>query len=336
MKTIGLVFGSTDSEHDISIKSAASVFEFFPKDKYNLCPIYIQRNGEWVTGNYTMDHFNKGEFPKEKKLIFKFSDTLPGLYDEESMTPFPIDGAILMLHGPVGEGGMIQGLLEMANIPFTGSELTSSAICMDKAFTHQICEKEGINMAQYQLVDGYDAVDHASLTYPCVVKPSREGSSFGISYVENKSQLKEAIDMALTFDRRVLIEAYILGQELSVAILKTKQHKIISKPCQATRFKPVADFEEKYISTEQETLFDPPYSETLLERVKQESEFIFDVLDCKHFARVDFFVTEDEQLYFNEINTIPGFTNVSLYPMLIQNAGMTYSQLIESLIVDIL
>lgn len=335
MKTIGLIFGSTDSEHDISVESAASVFKNFPKDKYNCLPIYIQKDGSWITGNFTNDNFTNKDFPKESELIFKFKDAGVGLYEEKTMTPLEIDGALLILHGPVGEGGMIQGMLEMANIPFTGSKMTSSAVCMDKDITHKICEQAGINMAPYQLIGSYEDIDHDLLTYPCVVKPSREGSSFGISYVENVTELKEAVKVALHYDERVLIEAYINGQELSVAILKTKKHHIVSHPVQATRFKPIADFEEKYVSDVQENLFDPPYSKETLASVKQQASFIFDLLDCAHISRADFFVTEDETIYFNEINTIPGFTSVSLYPMLIEKEGMEYRDLIEALIEDL-
>lgn len=336
MKTIGLIFGSTDSEHDISVKSAGSVFSRFPKDKYHLLPIYITKQGEWVSGNYDQNNFDTLTFPKEKSLIFNFNATSVGLYEAGNETPLNIDGALLILHGPVGEGGMIQGLLKMANIPFTGSELTSSALCMDKAFTHQICEHEGIKMARYQLVSSFEDIDHSKLTYPCVIKPSREGSSFGITYAEDEDTLKAGILEAQKYDNRILVEDYINGQELSVAIFKTKKHNIVSWPTQATRFKPVADFEEKYISEVQETLYNPPYSDEVLKRTQKEAAYVFDILDCKHMARVDFFITEDETLYFNEINTIPGFTSVSLYPSIIEKSGMSYEALIEALIEDLL
>jgi len=336
MKTIGLIFGSTDSEHDISIQSATSVYKNFPVDKYKVLPIYIRKDGMWITGDYTIENFEEKNFPNKRELIFQFSGTNNGLFYKDNLEPVSIDGAILMLHGPVGEGGSIQGLLDLSNIPYTGSDLTSSAVCMDKGFTHQICEREGIKMAKYQLVTAFDEVDYSRLEYPCVVKPSREGSSFGISYVETEDDLEAALETGFKFDRRVLIEEYIPGQELSVGILKTKDKVIISKPCQSTRFKPIADFEEKYISEVQETLFDPPYSKDALEFVSKEGEKVFDLLDCRHFSRVDFFITEDEEIYFNEINTIPGFTDVSLFPMLMEQSGLGYSELIETLISDIL
>lgn len=335
MKTIALIFGSTDSEHEISIKSAASVFKYFPKDAFHCLPIYIQKNGEWITGDYTLDHFKSGVFPRDRELSFKFKGDHTGLIYADTQEVVAIDGAFIMLHGPSGEGGKVQGLLDLANIPFTGAELTSSALCMDKAFTHQVCEHIGLTMPQYQLVSDYSDVDHDRITYPCVVKPSREGSSFGISFVEDAEALKEAIDHARTFDRRILIEEYIDGQELSVAVLKTKTQRIISKPCQSTRFKPIADFHEKYVSKQQETLFDLPYSLESQELVQKQAEIIFDILDCRHFARIDFFITADERIYFNEINTIPGFTDVSLYPSLIMNEGLSYHELIHELILDI-
>lgn len=336
MKTIALIFGSTDSEHDISIMSAESVYENFPIDKYHLKPIYIQRDGVWISGDYTLENFKNKSFPKEQEFFFKFDATKQGLYDLETLEPVHLDGAFLMLHGPVGEGGMIQGLLELANIPFVGSKQTASAICMDKAFTHQICEKEGIQMAKYQLISSVDDVDFDNQQYPVVIKPSREGSSFGISYADDKASLIEGIETALKFDSRVLIEDYILSQELSVAVLQTKNQTLVSRPVQATRFNVIADFEEKYISDQQETLYDLPYSQSVIDRVMEESKFIFEVLDCDHLSRIDFFVTEDEDVYFNEINTIPGFTKSSLYPSMIEREGIPYNRMLEMMIEDII
>ncbi|NLW15756.1 MAG: D-alanine--D-alanine ligase [Erysipelothrix sp.] len=335
MKTIALIFGSTDSEHDVSVLSAQSVFDNFPKDKFKMLPIYITKDGVWTSGQYTSESFTNQNFPKESEYYFKFDKNKKGLYDLKTQKQVDIDGAMLMLHGPVGEGGSIQGLLELANIPFVGSKLTSSAICMDKAFTHQICEKEGIKMAKYDLVLKGQDFDTSNKTYPLVVKPSREGSSFGISYVENEAELIKALDFAFEFDSRVLIEEYILAQELSVAVLKTKKEMIVSKPCQATRFKPIADYDEKYVSTEQETLFDLPYSQSVLDKVVEDSGFIFNLLECDHLSRIDFFITEDESVYFNEINTIPGFTKSSLYPMMMEKEGISYGDMLTRMFEDI-
>ncbi len=336
MKTIALLFGSTDSEHGISIMSAGSVFKNFPKDKYNLKPIYIQKDGVWVSGDYTIENFETESFPVEESFYFKFSADQKGLYSEQTQERVEIDGAFLMLHGPVGEGGSIQGLLELANIPFVGSQLTSSALCMDKAFTHQVCEREGIQMIGYQLVHSVENIDFDKITYPVVVKPSREGSSYGISYADNKEDLIKAVDFASEFDSRILIEDYVPGHELSVAVLKTKTTKIVSKPVQATRFNVIADFEEKYLSDVQENLFDLPYAQEVLDRVVKESDFIFELLDCAHLSRIDFFITPDEEIYFNEINTLPGFTEKSLYPMLIEKEGVTYQEMLTLFIEDII
>ena len=336
MKTIALIFGSTDSEHDISIRSARTVFENFPRDKYNLLNIYITRDGIWQTGNYELSNFDTSDFPKEKEFYFRFSEKDKGLYDLETHKTVDIDGAFLMLHGPIGEGGSIQGLLELANIPFVGSKMTSSAICMDKAFTHQIVEKEGIKMAKYQLLETMEDLEESLIDYPVVVKPSREGSSFGISYVENKEELIKALEFAFTFDSRVLIEEYIEHQELSVAVLKTKNEKIVSRPGQLTRFKTIADFDAKYEAAEHEILLDLPYSKEVLDQVVEESSFIFDILDCDHLARIDYFITKDEEIYFNEINTIPGFTSMSLYPLIMDNEGYDLKTVILKFIEDII
>ena len=164
-------------------------------------------------------------------LDLRFDQQQPGFICRDTQEKFQLMLLFLMLHGKTGGRGSVQGLLEMAHIPYTGSNLLSSALCMDKIYTHEVCEANGIPMAQYQYVSSYQEV-RESLSFPCIVKPSREGSSFGVSYVENREDLKPALDEAFKFDERVLIEEYIKGVEVGVAIYDTKQGRIVSEPDQ--------------------------------------------------------------------------------------------------------
>ena len=330
-KNIALVFGSMDSEHEVSIASAQSVYENFPFESYNCHILYISKQGEWFTGEYD---FANQAFTSKQKLMLRFDLKEPGFYEIESQSNLKIDAAFLMLHGKTGEGGYVQGLLSLAHIPFTGCDLLSSSLCMDKVYTHEICESHQIPMAAYQhLKQGEKAQD---VSYPCIVKPSREGSSFGVSYVANESELQAALDEAFKFDDKVLIEAYIDGVEVGLAILDTHGERIISDVDQVNVSGNFFDFKEKYHPHNTETLPYAQFPQTVLEQVQTYGSQIFDLLSCSQFARLDFFITNDHQIYFNEVNTIPGFTQNSRYPQMMARAGVDFKTLINRLIEDVL
>lgn len=332
-KTIALIFGSMDSEHDVSIESAASVYEHFPHNQYQCLNVYITKDGSFYTGEFD---FEKKEMKHPRALILRFDRENPGFFDQEKQEAIPVHGAFLMLHGKTGEGGSVQGLLEMAHIPYTGSNLLSSALCMDKVYTHEICEANGIPMASYQFVRKDEEVDIQAISYPCIVKPSREGSSFGVTYVEREEDLLDALNEAWQYDERVLIEEYISGAEVGVAIYDTKEGRIVSEPDQVNVSGDVFDFQEKYHPHRSETLDYAEFPNDVLEEVKAYANEIFDLLSCSHIGRLDFFVTKDHKIYFNEVNTIPGFTEHSRYPQMIIRKGLSYEAIIQGLIEDIL
>lgn len=332
-KTVALIFGSMDSEHDVSIESAASVYEHFPHDKYQCLNVYISREGSFYTGDFDFDAKKMND---AIALDLRFDKQQPGFICRDTQEKISVDAAFLMLHGKTGEGGSVQGLLEMAHIPYTGSNLLSSALCMDKIYTHEVCEANGIPMAQYQYVSSHQEVREESLSFPCIVKPSREGSSFGVSYVENREDLKPALDEAFKFDERVLIEEYIKGVEVGVAIYDTKQGRIVSEPDQVNVSGDVFDFQEKYHPHRSETLPYAQFPQDVLDQIKAYANEIFDLLSCRHIGRLDFFVTEDHAILFNEVNTIPGFTQNSRYPQMIARKGLSFKELITGLIEDVL
>lgn len=335
-KNIALVFGSMDSEHDVSVASAASVYENFPKDKYDCTLIYIGQDGHWYEGKYSQEDLNKINLVDHEELYLRFDQDKPGFYRKDSKSELVIDAAFLMLHGKTGEGGHVQGLLDLAHIPFTGCNLLSSALCMDKAYTHIIAEAAGVRMAKYQLISQKDKVDFDALKFPCIVKPSREGSSFGVSYVEKEKDLQAALDAAFKFDDRVLIEEYIKGTEVGISILDTKEGRILSDVDQVNVSGDFFDFQEKYHPHKTETLDKSTFPEDVLDKVKEIASNIFDVLYCDQFARLDFFITKEHEIIFNEVNTIPGFTSNSRYPQMLNRVGVNFSDLISKLVEDIL
>lgn len=335
-KNIALIFGSMDSEHDVSVASAASVYENFPLDTFDCTLIYIGKDGRWYEGHYSQEDLNKNHLVDHQELYLRFDQAKPGFYRRDAKSNLNIDAAFLMLHGKTGEGGHVQGLLDLAHIPFTGCNLLSSALCMDKAYTHIICESAGIPMADYQLVSSNDSVEIDAIEFPCIVKPSREGSSFGVSYVESAKDLQTALDEAFKFDDRVLIEEYIKGVEVGISILDTQEGRILSDVDQVNVSGDFFDFQEKYHPHNTETLDKSTFPEPVLDRVKVIASKIFDVLYCDQFARLDFFITEDHEIVFNEVNTIPGFTSNSRYPQMLSRVGVGFSDLIEKLVEDIL
>ncbi len=333
-KQIGLFFGSINSEHDISIDSAASVLEHFPHDVYDCIPVYIAKDGTFNTGNYTVEQMKEKAMTDHRQLRLDFDYDTPGFTEVEFGKKVNIDAAFLMLHGQMGEGGHVQGLLRSANIPFTGCDVLSSALCMDKAYTHQICEIQGIPMAQYQMIRSVQEIDESKLTYPCIVKPVREGSSFGVSIAKNKEEMLKACDFAFQYDSKILIEEFIDGVEVGMAILKTKDYHIVSEPDQVNVSGEIFDFQEKYHPHATETLPYALFDKDVIEKIKNYASLAFEALDCEQFSRIDFFVTKDNDIFMNEINTIPGFTINSRYPSMIARAGVPFTEMIRSMIED--
>lgn len=332
MKKVALIFGSIDSEHDVSIESALSVLQNFPKDRYECVPIYISKEGTWYSGDYTEDDLSHHRFEQGKSIYLRFDYKNPGFYCPETGENIEVDVAFLMLHGRMGEGGMIQGLLKAANIPFTGSDVLASALCMDKVYTHMLAEFHGIPMAAYQVVSDPDTIQYDRISYPCIVKPSREGSSFGVTFVDHEEDLKAACEFALSFDSKILIEDFIKGNEVGLAILEAESGRVISNIDQINVDGTVFDFNAKYKDSKTEILGQSTFPLEVQEKVRVLGDQIFDILDCKGFARIDFFVDESLNIYFNEINTIPGFTSHSRYPTMMNNAGYPYSQVIAEFI----
>lgn len=334
-KRIAVIFGSINSEHDVSVASAASVVKNFPHSDYEMIPVYIAKNGTWYTGDYTQTNFETLSFEGSRELYLKFDFKNPGFIDATNGESISIDAAFIMLHGQMGEGGHIQGLLHSANIPFTGCDVLSSALCMDKIYTHVICESFGIPMAAYRVLVRGESYDLSDIQYPVIVKPAREGSSYGVSFASDLDALEKAIAYAFEFDERILIEAYIKGTEVGVGILKTKLETIVSDVDQVNVSGDIFDFQEKYHPHTATTLPLSTFPESVRNQVAEYAVKVFDILGCYQFSRLDFFVTDDHKIYLNEVNTIPGFTSSSRYPSMLARKGVDFTSLIKKMIDDI-
>ena len=325
---LGLVYGGISTEHEVSIKSAKSVIENLNKDKYEIFEVYIEKNGNW---------FNSKKEPLEN--ISRFLKNLDVV--------FPV------LHGIGGEDGSIQGFFEMLGIPYVGAGILSSANGMDKVYSKIIFERAKIPQAKYVYIknsgDNYTYVSDdfeektgtikeisekvtQKIKFPMFVKPSNSGSSVGIRKVHDLTELQEAIKYAAEFDKKILVEENIEGREIECAVLGNNEPKAscIGEIKAADDF---YSYDAKYNNTESKTEIPKDISKQLQEKVRMLAIKAYKALDCKGLSRVDFFVnTETEKIYINEINTMPGFTKISMYPKLWEYSGLPYSDLLDELI----
>lgn len=342
MKKLGIIFGGTSTEHDVSIVSGTSVIKKINKKKYEVYPIYIDKNGEWYEG-------------KIKEKIYKVGDKLEEIKKIENICDYlkQMDVVFPVLHGLGGEDGSIQGLLELLNIPYVGSKILGSSICMDKAYAKVIFEKANIMQAEYIYIkkdkqdyiyvekdfseERYSIYDIAQkitekLEFPMFIKPSNSGSSVGINKANNIEELIEFIEYAGKYDRKILIEENINAREIECAVLGNEEVEasILGEILPADKF---YSFDAKYNNAESKTIMPADLPETIANRVRNLAKKAYKAADCKGLSRVDFFVDEkNNKVYINEINTLPGFTEISMYPKLWEKTGIPYTELLDKLI----
>ena len=330
--TVLLLFGGESSEHDVSISSARNVYAAIDDTKFELILGYIDRDGKW----WLKDAVDEDVASDLRQIIpvlgaRKFI-TLP---DQRSIRP---DVILPILHGKNGEDGSVQGLAQLLHIPIVGCDMTASSICMDKLATKEILDAHHIAIAPYHTHRSYDTIpdfNHLSMRLgsPMFVKPARAGSSVGVSKVYSDEELIRALELAHQHDDIVLVERGIAGRELEVAVLGNPPHHQTSG---VGEIKPGGDFysyDAKYSSNStSQAIISAELDEDVKEHVRQQAGRIYEILGCKGLARVDFFLADDGTLYLNEVNTLPGFTNISMYPKLWRAEGVTYGQLIERLI----
>jgi len=303
MKKVLLIYGGRSTEHEISCKSAESIINNIDNNKYQLHTIFITQNNEWFYNNKKID--NIIEFIKDYDIVFPLT------------------------HGNNGEDGKLQGMLDLFKIKYVGSKCGTSYICMDKIRTKQILNYYNIPQVPYQI---YEKDKKLIIPYPVIVKPANGGSSIGIQLANNKKEFNEAIRNALKYDDKIVIEKFIKARELECAILEDNK-LIISDIGEIISANTYYDYEAKYQNSNSKVIVSSDINNKIKKQIRQLAKEIFKIMDLKGYARIDFFYDEDlNKIYLNEINTIPGFTEISMFPKLIENEGISYKDLISKLI----
>lgn len=331
MIKLAIIYGGMSTEHDISIKSANSIIEHINKEKYEIYPTYIDKQGIWYSS-------------KEEKIENIIE------YLKKMNVVFPV------LHGLYGEDGTIQGMLEMLKIPYIGCNVLSSSVGMDKAFTKIIFEKAKIPQAKFIYTkhlkdDEYIYVDENlteervnidkiadivenKINYPVFVKPSNSGSSIGINKAKDRNHLVFAIKEAGKYDKKILIEQAIIGKEVECAVLGNDELGIeVSNVGEVISSEEFYSYDAKYVSTESKTIIPAKITEDQSKTVREYAKKAFTSIGGSGLSRIDLFIEgETGKVYINEINTMPGFTNISMYPMLMQELGYSYEEIIDKII----
>ncbi len=312
---VAVLAGGRSSEHDISLASARSVLESLDPGQYEVVTVAIGRDGRWELGS--------GEG--------SVAETLPVPAANAPATLGSVDVVLPILHGPFGEDGTVQGLLELAGVAYVGAGVAASALCMDKDLFKKVLRDSGMSVAEHVALRPGDRVENP-LGYPCFVKPARLGSSVGISKVHDESELGNAVALAFRHDEKVLIEEFLDGIEVEVGVLGNRE-PVASLPGQIV---PLGhewyDFASKYEEGGMELVIPPDLPDEVIESVQTVAVESFRVTECEGMARVDCFVVDGEHVVVNELNTIPGFTSTSVYAKLFEASGISYEELLRRLI----
>ncbi|ACF12822.1 D-alanine/D-alanine ligase [Chloroherpeton thalassium ATCC 35110] len=348
-KKVALLFGGRSSEHEISVISARSIANALDKTKYKIQPIYITKAGKWLGAEASrkilaMDFESAIKSPTKKEIHLIEKEIVLLCQNSQFRFDFrtaKIDVAFPVLHGPYGEDGTVQGLLEMFDVAYVGSGVLASAITMDKAVAKICFEHAGLQVGEYlaflrrEFEENRGSVvarAEKKLRYPMFVKPANMGSSVGISKAHNRNELIEAIELALAYDRKFLIEKAINAREMEVAVLGNDE-PIASAVGEVVPCNEFYDYDAKYVKGSSEVIIPAQISEAFAGKLKAAALNAFVAADCEGMARVDFLVEkETNEIYINEINSIPGFTSISMYPKLFAQVGISYTELINRLI----
>jgi D-alanine-D-alanine ligase len=312
---VAVLAGGRSSEHEISLASARSVLESLDPADYDVVTVAIARDGRWELGS------GDGSV----------AETLPVPASNAPATLGAVDVVLPILHGPFGEDGTVQGLLELADVPYVGAGVAASALCMDKDLFKKVLRDSGIAIARHVALRSGDAPENP-FGYPCFVKPARLGSSLGITKVHDADELAPAVELAFRHDEKVLVEEFVDGIEVEVGVLGNRE-PIASLPGEIV---PLGhewyDFSSKYDEGGMDLVVPPNLPEDVIERVQRVAVEAFRVTECEGMARADCFVVDGDRVVVNELNTIPGFTATSVYAKLFEASGIPYAELLQRLI----
>lgn len=341
-KRIGLIFGGKSGEHEVSLVSANNIAAGFDPERYEVFPILISRDGRWY-----------GPIPAEE---IAEADSRDYSDREIMLAPYPggkvlstengreittLDGVFPIVHGNNGEDGVLQGLLEMADIPYVGAGVASSAICMDKMlmrkvlFYHGIPQAEAVCVLRHEMDTDADAVIgriEAELQYPVFVKPANGGSSVGTGKAHNREELQGILRLAAEYDTKILVERAVSAREIEVAVLGNTA-PIASMPGEIVSCHEYYDYEAKYQSADSSCRIPAELTEEQIAAIRKMALDVYQALDCEGLARVDFFIDrESGEILLNEVNSLPGFTNISMYPKMCEHIGIPLAELLDRLI----
>lgn len=339
-KTVAVIFGGQSSEYEVSLHSTASVLMNMP-EAYDVVMIGITKDGHWYEYRSDVSAIEDNTWtekeitpavlsvdPKDHGFLIRYPD------HEEVRR---VDVVFPVLHGPHGEDGMVQAVCELASIPCVGCGMISSALCMDKEYTHIVAQHAGVPMARWIAVrkDGcnpdqlFETV-RDTLHMPCIIKPANAGSSFGVSKAKDKDSFLQGLQDAFQYDRKVIIEEFMKGFEVGCAVLGN-HGEVMGEPDEIEIVTDIFDYTEKYNLISSQIHVPARISETEKQRVYELSSIIYQALSCTGMARIDFFVTADG-VFLNELNTIPGFTSHSRYPSMLKAKGYAFARVIDELI----
>lgn len=351
---IGVVFGGRSGEHEVSLRSARSVMDALDREKYDVVPIGITKSGQWLVGD-AMGLLADGKSDAQTTSVIL--PPAPPTAESEAHALVPAEAAsfgevtgvdmagldviIPVLHGTYGEDGTVQGLFELAGVPYVGAGVTGSAVSMDKAIFKYVMEANGLPLLPWVVVltswwqhdpEAVIAMLEDELSYPMFVKPANLGSSVGISRCANRSELQAGLIEAAQFDRRLVVEQGADIRELEVAVMGNDQPRA-SVVGEIRPKRDFYDYEAKYISDDSELLIPAPLEPALAEQIQAMAVAVYMAVDCAGLGRVDLMLDKETGgLYVNEINTLPGFTSISMYPKLWEASGIPYAQLLDYLI----
>lgn len=339
-KRIGIIFGGNSPEHYVSLESAYSVITNMNKEKYDITLIGITKEGNWYKYDGDVKNIQNNTWEQEgkcTKIVVSTNTSDQGIIElENNNNLIKLDAIFPVLHGSNGEDGTVQGLIKLSGIPLIGCDTLSSSLCMDKHLSHKLVESYGIKVAKSVVIN--DKTSNSEIDeklkqfkYPLFVKPVRAGSSFGITKVENENEIAGAIKEALKYDTEVIIEENIDGIEIGCAVLGNEE-LIVGEIDEIELSKGFFSYPEKYTLETSKIHVPARIDKKISDEAKETAKRIYKILKCRDLARVDMFLTPRGEIYFNEINTIPGFTSHSRYPSMMKQIGINFTELLDRLV----
>ena len=338
-KKIGIIFGGCSPEYDVSLESSYSVITNINKEKYEIVLIGITKEGDWYKYEGEAENIKNNTW-KEKgkctKVVISSNKSDKGIIEIENKNIIKLDAIFPVLHGRDGEDGAVQGLIQLSGIPLIGCDVLSSSLCMDKYLSHKLVESYGIKVAKNVVINVKTDKEEINnkvkeLKYPLFVKPMRAGSSFGITKIEDEKEIEKALQEAFKYDTEIIIEENVDGIEIGCAVLGNDE-LTIGEVDEIELSDGFFDYTEKYTLKTSKIYVPARIDEKKSKEAKEIAKQIYRILKCKDFARVDMFLTKQGEIYFNEINTIPGFTSHSRYPSMMKQIGINFEQLVEKII----